>query len=422
VWAISDAIRVAVEAVTECPVFTFPLPVVAPAIRPDLDRRALGLPDGLIFLSRVDFRAGTERANPGGLVEAFAEGFAPGEGPTLVLVAVKGEHHLAELEALKLQAAERPDVLVIDRDLDTDESAALTGACDCYVTLDPTQLSGLPLAEAVALGKPVVAVEAPGGLDLVDGVIACLVPATAGRAKLEAVARLMRRIVEHPEEARAIGLRASDDALARHAPASRASFVRERFEHAQEALAERSASATRRAAGAPDHLPLSLAELAGSRADPRSPSRFPLVSGPLRRLVARLTAHGDAHRAVVDRRLAEALLVLEARLDAVERRMQATGGGLDEPGSVPTQLAALRDQTLDRLARVDARLRQLTEMAGAQSVLGAPETVDHSAGYHEPPAEEAPGPDVTRSAPPQVIDTAASLDEFPDPSRNVHVS
>jgi len=139
-------------------------------------------------------------------------------------------------------------------------------------------------------------------------------------------------------------------------------------------------------------------------------------------LVARLTAHGDAHRAVVDRRLAEALLVLEARLDAVERRMQATGGGLDEPGSVPTQLAALRDQTLDRLARVDARLRQLTEMAGAQSVLGAPETVDHSAGYHEPPAEEAPGPDVTRSAPPQVIDTAASLDEFPDPSRNVHVS
>jgi hypothetical protein len=385
VWTISEPIHLAVEAVAECPVFTFPLPVVAPTIRTDLDREALGLPEGFLFLSRVDFRAGTERANPSGLAEAFTEGFAPGEGPTLVLVAVKGEHHLAELEALKLQAAGRPDVLVIDQDLDADESAALTGACDCYVTLDPTQLSGLPLAEAVALGKPVITAEAPGGLDLVDARTGYLVPATAGRAKLEAVARLMRRIVEHPEEARAISLRARDDVLSRHAPAARASFIGERFEHAQKALEARSAGAGGSVGGASGRLPSSLAEFAGSRADPRSPSRFPLVSRPLRRLVARLTAHGDAHRAVVDRRLVEALLRLEAQLDQIDRRMRAAANGLDEPGSVPAQLAALKDQTVDRVSRLDARLQLLTERLG-ERIDRLAQNVDQLAGLPEPPA------------------------------------
>ncbi|MGA2283487.1 MAG: glycosyltransferase [Candidatus Dormibacteria bacterium] len=411
VWAISEPIRMAVEAVTECPVFAFPLPVVAPAIIPDLDRRALGLPDGLIFLSRVDFRAGLERANPGGLVEAFAEGFAPGEGPTLVLVAVKGEHHLAELEALKLQAVERSDVLVIDRDLDTDESAALTGACDCYVTLDPTQLSGLPLAEAVALGKPVVAVEAPGGLDLVDTVSAYLIPANAGSPELDAVARLMRRIVEHPDEARAIGLRARDDVLSRHAPATRARFVGERFEHAQKVLAARSAGAASRATGAPGRLPPSLAEFAGSRADPRSPSRFPLVSRPLRRLVSRLTAHGDTHRAVVDRRLAEALLQLESRLDEIDRRLRVTADGLDEPGSAPAQLAALREQTFDRLSQLDARLRLLSEPLG-ERVDRVAKSGDQLAGYAKPPADAVSAVDAGASgSQSQAIDALASREE-----------
>jgi len=412
VWAISEPIHLAVEAAAECPVFTFPLPVVPPTIRTDLDREALGLPEGLLFLSRVDFRAGLERANPGGLVEAFAEGFAPGEGPTLVLVAVKGEHHLAELEALKLRAAERPDVLVIDRDLDTDESAALTGACDCYVTLDPTQLSGLPMAEAVALGKPVVAVEAPGGLDLVDTVSAYLIPANAGSPELEAVARLMRRIVEHPAEARAIGLRARDDVLSRHAPAARASFVGERFEHAQKALAARSAGAASRATGTLVRLPPSLAEFAGSRADPRSPSRFPLVSRPLRRLVGRLTAHGDTHRAVVDRRLAEALLGLEGRLDRVDRRMRAAAEALDEPGSVPGQLVALREQTFDRLSRLDARLRLLSERLG-ERVDRLAQGADQGAGRPEPPASVVSAFDAGASSSRLHLTDASALREEP---------
>lgn len=61
----------------------------------------------------------------------------------------------------------------------------------------------------------------------------------------------------------------------------------------------------------------------------------------------------------VDRRLAEALLQLEARLDEMDRRLRVSAGGLDQPGSVPAQLAAMEEWTLDRLSRLDARLLQL---------------------------------------------------------------
>jgi hypothetical protein len=110
--------------------------------------------------------------------------------------------------------------------------------------------------------------------------------------------------------------------------------------------------------------------------------------------VARLTAHGDAHRAVVDRRLAEALLGLEARLDQIDRRMRAAADGLDEPGSAPAQLAALREQTVDRLSRVDARLGLLSER-----IERIAQSVDQQAGYHKPPVDEAPAFDATGSVP-----------------------
>lgn len=48
-----------------------------------------------------------------------------------MLVAVRGEQHLAGLEALKLRAAARKDILVIDRDLGADERTTLSNACDC---------------------------------------------------------------------------------------------------------------------------------------------------------------------------------------------------------------------------------------------------------------------------------------------------
>jgi len=322
-WATSDPVRRSVEPLTTIPVLSFSPPVVVPTVPPDVDRGTLGLPRGFLFLSRLDFRSSLERADPSALVEAFARAFPPAEGPVLVFAASGAGSGLAELEELKLLAAGRPDVLVMDREMDAGESAALTAACDFYVTLDPGQLSGLAVAEAVSLGKPVILTDDPSGPGLVGPTSAYLIPLSAADPPVEEVAQLLRRVVDHQEEARQLGVRARDSALATCGLAAGSGFVRERFDHAQEVLR------TRAAAPRPALDPRSLVELAGSRADAGGPSRISFISRPLRRMVARVTAHGDAHRALVDTRLAEALLAVTARVDAIDRRMRVTA---DEPG------------------------------------------------------------------------------------------
>jgi hypothetical protein len=127
--------------------------------------------------------------------------------------------------------------------------------------------------------------------------------------------------------------------------------------------------------------------------------------------VSRLTAHGDTHRAVVDRRLAEALLQLESRLDEIDRRLRVTADGLDEPGSAPAQLAALREQTFDRLSQLDARLRLLSEPLG-ERVDRVAKSGDQLAGYAKPPADAVSAVDAGASgSQSQAIDALASREE-----------
>ncbi|HVC25244.1 MAG TPA: glycosyltransferase [Acidimicrobiales bacterium] len=254
VWAISDFARAAISRISPKPVFAFPLPIleVAPGVA---ERAAFGLGDGFTFLFCFDMMSVVERKNPFGLLEAFTRAFAPGEGPTLVVKAVNNVLRQPELERLKWTAAKRPDVVVVDRYLTRQENLALVATCDCYVSLHRSEGFGLTMAEAMALGKPVVATAYSANLEFMSSDTAYLVPYTAGevpvandpyphRARwaepdLDAAARLMRDVYEHPGEAAALGARARADVLAHHGVDSRAPFVLERFAHAEEILARR---------------------------------------------------------------------------------------------------------------------------------------------------------------------------------------
>ena len=71
VWALSEFNRASIGSVTDKPVFTVPLPILAPTVAPGLDRASFGLPDGLTFLFCFDLLSIFERKNPVGLVDAF---------------------------------------------------------------------------------------------------------------------------------------------------------------------------------------------------------------------------------------------------------------------------------------------------------------------------------------------------------------
>lgn len=160
VWTATDYVAGILRsaAAGRTPVFTIPLPLVAPVTSCSLTREQLGLPpDRFVFLFVFDFHSVMERKNPLGAIEAFCAAFAPGEGPVLVLKSINGEARISQLERLRRAAAHRSDIIIRDGCVSADEKNALLAACDCYVSLHRAEGLGLTLAEAMALGKPAIA-------------------------------------------------------------------------------------------------------------------------------------------------------------------------------------------------------------------------------------------------------------------------
>lgn len=252
VWVPSRYVQAAVAPAVDRPVAVFPHPVVAPALDERFDASALGIPSGFRFLFTYDFLSGFARKNPLGLLEAFDSAFAPGEGPVLVLKSVNGERRLEELERLRIAARGRPDVVVLDGYLTAGERAALLASCDCFVSLHRSEGFGLGLAEAMALGKPVIATAYSGNLDFMDGSSALLVPARrvevgAGAAPYEpdahwgepdlgVAAQHMRRVAGDPGAARELGARGRARVLEHHGAARAGDFAARRLGEIGEAL------------------------------------------------------------------------------------------------------------------------------------------------------------------------------------------
>src|SRR5436305_7216483 len=105
-----------------------------------------------------------ERKNPLGLFAAFAQAFRRDDKAVLVLKVSRGRRYPREFARLTA-AARKIGAIVIDEILPRDEANGLLAACDCYVSLHRSEGLGLTLAEAMLLGKPVIATNYSGNLD-----------------------------------------------------------------------------------------------------------------------------------------------------------------------------------------------------------------------------------------------------------------
>ena len=237
-WVASDFVLEAIAPVSPRPVRKFPLPVVVPSVPDNVTRSELGLPDDrFVFLFVYDFFSTAERKNPLGLIDAFTRAFGPDEGPVLVLKSINGDKRVAELERVRLAAADRPDVIVRDEYLSSEHHNALLGHSDAYVSLHRSEGFGMDMAKAMGLGKPVIATGYSGNLEFMDDATASLVeydlvPVGRGgepyppdsrwaRPSVDHAAELMRRVVDRPDEARERGRRAEARIRADFSPASR---------------------------------------------------------------------------------------------------------------------------------------------------------------------------------------------------------
>jgi glycosyltransferase involved in cell wall biosynthesis len=236
------------------PVVEIPLPVLAPAAAP-LSRAELELPvDRFVFLFSFDYHSTERRKNPTGLIDAFRRAFAPNEGPVLVLKSINGPNRIDELEHVRMAAAGRGDILLLDGYVPEDHRGALLKTADCYVSLHRSEGFGLGLAESMALSVPVIATGYSGNLAFMDDETAYLVgceevevgPGAApyppdGRwaePDLDHAAEQMRRVVEHPEEAALKAKRAAERIATQFSPEVSGRAIRHRLAEIELLLAD----------------------------------------------------------------------------------------------------------------------------------------------------------------------------------------
>ncbi|MDN6885963.1 glycosyltransferase family 4 protein [Variovorax sp. CAN2819] len=171
-----------------------------------------------------------ERKNPLGLIRAFKTAFRDDESVTLVLKTSFGDRHPVQFQELRDAAADSPAIRIIDEVLSSDEVLSLMNACDAYVSLHRCEGLGLTMAEAMLMGKPVIATAFSGNMDFMNDENSLLVPyerVKVGRLippygadmewaepSVEDAARLMRRLYEDPQWARQMGARGRQSAEA----------------------------------------------------------------------------------------------------------------------------------------------------------------------------------------------------------------
>ncbi|UUI74516.1 glycosyltransferase [Cellulomonas chengniuliangii] len=235
VWAATDFIRDAIQARTKKPVRTITPPLPAPNVDPAITRADLGLPEGFTFLFSFDYLSSAARKNPLGLVEAFRAAFARNSGQTLVIKSINADVRPDEAERLRIAVADEPDIVLMERYLSASERDALMAHADCYISLHRAEGLGLTMAEAMALGKPVIATGYSGNMQFMNDENSLLVPfamatiapdaapypagARWAEPDLDAAAQLMQLVRDDPEAARARGERAALDMRERHSAA-----------------------------------------------------------------------------------------------------------------------------------------------------------------------------------------------------------
>ena len=66
--------------------------------------------------------------------------------------------------------------IIIDQHVSRAEAYGIMNMCDCYISLHRSEGYGITLAEAMLLGKPVIATGYSGNLDFMSGEFSMLVP------------------------------------------------------------------------------------------------------------------------------------------------------------------------------------------------------------------------------------------------------
>lgn len=223
VWVPSEFVRTAVAACTDQPVVCIPHAVTKPDV-PYLQRAFFDLPAAkFLFLIMYDAYSRQERKNPRGAIAAFRQAFAPDRQDVGLVIKVNNAS-AEEIDSLHESIGDAPGIHILDSTMSRYEVDSLIQSCDCYVSLHRAEGFGLVIAEAMALGRPVIVTQWSGNTDFTNSSNAACIgyelqqleqdygPYKAGQywaePNIAEAAQWMQRLVNDPASARQLGAQA----------------------------------------------------------------------------------------------------------------------------------------------------------------------------------------------------------------------
>jgi glycosyltransferase involved in cell wall biosynthesis/GT2 family glycosyltransferase len=385
VWGISEFTAVTLSRSLTKPVRACPLPVVVPKVRPRT-RAELGMPEGFLFLFCFDYDSVFRRKNPLAVVAAFRRAFPDRDDVVLYIKTTNAERHAAEDEALRAAVEGRTNIVIRDAYVTNDDYFSMLDACDCYVSLHRSEGFGLTVAEAMALGKPVISTAYSSTLEFANESNSFPVRArivTVGNdappypphsrwaePDVNDAARQMTRVHADRNGAAAVAARGRADIEALHSPSARGPLLRRLLDESRNTPTHPAESIVTIEAmqPAPPIEPAGLFEaetiaiesLLGSPR-PNLPSPMQRLMTPLRRMVLRVIRVYWVQQLAVDRALLAAMRTLrrESRNDVASH------------AAIGNETARMRDELAELSAEVRAlqqRVSDLTALEGEPRV------------------------------------------------------
>jgi glycosyltransferase involved in cell wall biosynthesis len=226
VWVPSRFTAAALEPHLPGRVHVVPPPLALIPPEPSaLDRAAFGLPrDAVVVLVSFNLASSIARKHPFAAIAAFRGAFGDRTDRILVLKVSHTGHAPADYARLA-SMARAPNIRLETRIFSTADSHALTACADIVLSLHRGEGFGLVLAEAMLLGKPVIATGWSGNTDFMDATNSVLagyrlVPARDGRMiyrglwaepDVAEAAGYLRALADDPTRRAALGAKARAD-------------------------------------------------------------------------------------------------------------------------------------------------------------------------------------------------------------------
>ena len=253
IWTASEFCREVLARKSPKPVLKIPHSMNMALSKPDSQVKS-GLSEGpFLFFNMVNFVSFPERKNPLGAIEAFIRAFGTESQDVRLLVKISNSSHRPEeIKTIKDRIQGAKSISLIEGYMDRQSLNSLMASVDCYVSLHRSEGFGLPIAEAMSLGKPVIATGWSGNMEFMDSSNSFPVkyelteiPVKTGPYKnagcwaepdCDHAAGLMSYVVGNPEHAQQVGavakIRMSDE----YSPEAIGSRIRDRLTWIQESM------------------------------------------------------------------------------------------------------------------------------------------------------------------------------------------